>query len=128
DVQKITYTNGVIDTMEDRFTNTVTFNRTSGVVSSITSTQSLNAVITRYSTGRIQDFTATDGAKVTLSFNPFDELMYVDGPATASFPSGIHEEYRYTNGSSTPALNGNLISATDGAGTTWMTLQYDAFD
>jgi hypothetical protein len=128
-VWRTTFTNGVISEKEDVFGNAMQFSYTSGLLTSITDTRGITAVtIAYYNTNRAETFTTSDGAVWTFSYNPKDQLMYVDHPATTSLPNGIHEEYRYINGLTNQSLNDNMIAAIDGTGTTTMTVEYDTSD
>src|SRR6185295_5878618 len=75
-VQVVTYTNGLLDTLEDRFGNTITFNYTSGVLTSMVDTRGATYgtyTFSYYGTGRLETVTAPDTAEWTFSYNPLGQ-------------------------------------------------------
>lgn len=129
-IQKITYVDGKIYSTEDRFGNKNQWHIAStGVPDYMDDSREQRYTFSYYDTDkRIHTVTTPDNAVYTFGFNVFGQLMYVDGPATTMFPIGIRDEYRYTNGSPTTSLNDNMTSITNGTGTPWVTMEYDAAD
>ncbi|MCE9638366.1 MAG: hypothetical protein K8T90_21910 [Planctomycetes bacterium] len=123
---KITY--GSLDKIEDRDGNTIDYAYTAGKPTSITDTRGQTHTLTYYGAGRLQKITMADGAEWTFAYNVTGQLWRVTGPATTTFPGGITHEFRYTNGATTSALNGNLLAASDGNGSWWLRNQYDTSD
>jgi RHS repeat-associated protein len=123
------YTSGKISAIQDRFGNTRTINYTTGVAVSETDSRGQTQTYAYYAgTGRFESLTMSDGRIWYFRYNPKGQLMRVEGPATTQFPSGITQEFRYTNGSSNAALNNNMIMAIDGMGLPWMKAEYDTND
>lgn len=127
-VQTYRYENGLLVEMSDRFGNTVTFNRTGNLVTSVTDTRGETYSLSYYDTDRLESVTAPDGATWTLEYNVAGQLYRVLGPATTSFTEGIDLEYHYINGSTTGSLNGNLSVAIDGRGQSWLRNVFDTSD
>ena len=126
---KVTYASGVLDKTEDRDGNKIDLiHNGSNQVTSVTDTRGESHTVSYYTTGRVKDFTMSDGRKWTFEYNANAQLARIKGPATTSFPSGIWQEFRYTNGSTDPNLNDNLVKVYDGNGAAWLQMKYDTSD
>lgn len=117
-----------IVSVADRFGNSIQYAWSGGRPVSATDSRGQVHTLEYWTTGRLRKITAADGAAWSFEYNVEGQLYRIKGPATASFPSGIATEYRYVNGSSVAALNGNLVAAADGKGQWWLRCEYDAQD
>ncbi len=128
-IHKYRYNNGILEWMEDVHGNRTTFTASGGKIVTITDARGYDTTIDWYSTDRVKSFTTPDNAVWTLEYNEKDQLHRVIGPTTATWTAqGIVSEFRYVNGSTTAAMNGNLSVAYDGRGIAWMRNFYDTSD
>jgi RHS repeat-associated protein len=127
-IQKYRFSSGHLEWMRDRFENQITPTWSSGQVTSIADTRGQNASLSYYDTGRLETYTDAHSYVWTFKYNELGQLHKVEGPNTTSFPNGIDTEFRYVNGSSTAALNGNVSILYDGRGNAWLKNYYDSND
>ena len=103
------FTAGKIDTITDRFGNTIDATHNgSGELTSVSDTRGVSHTIAYYNTGRVKTITYADGRVWKFIYNEQAQLTRIEGPATTSFPNGIIKEFRYINGSPNGALNNNM--------------------
>ncbi|MCG3134770.1 MAG: hypothetical protein HMLKMBBP_02132 [Planctomycetes bacterium] len=125
-----TYSGGLLDEVSDRFGNSIALSHGSGgETTSVTDTRGNSHTFSYYSgTGRLSTMTVQGGAGWSFTYNTKGQLLGVTGPATTLFPAGITREFRYVNGSSSSALNGNLLIEIDGRGNSALRYAYDSSD
>lgn len=116
---------------QDRDGNQITYDYPPAAAHPATITDARGEVhtLTYYpATNRLHKVTMADGAVWRFEYNCRGQLDAIVGPATTSFGSGITHRFRYLNGSSTGALNGNLVAASDGKSQWWLHNEYDGSD
>ena len=124
----VLFVGGRVDTVTDRNGNATTLTWSGGKATKFTDSRGLDHTLSYYSTNRLKELAMDDGRVWTFDYNAADQLTRVHGPTTASFTSGITWEFRYTNGSTDPELNHNMVAAIDGKGQPWLKMTYDQYD
>jgi YD repeat-containing protein len=117
---------GLLSSIEDRFSNTLTVNRDQyGAITSFDLPEGNSVTVTAYASGRysgLADWSQT-ARTWTLEFNCKDELARATGPLM-----GETVQYFYINGSDDEDLNADLVRMLLPQGQTAMAMEYDEYD